>query len=323
MSADLKTLVFSLLELLGSLKSEHPEDSRDALDTAISSLGEAFGLDAQDPGQARQFSLKPHQPLPAVFEAGCKTLGAKSVAQQVVEAESTDGFSQFVKVVSSKGYFKGVEEGSEEYVERMSKLIAKFKARTEASSGGAGQKGDAGAQAAPVTAAASAPPAEAAASSAGGDTAKQSPKAAKEREAEEVKARGNKLLIAKDYEGAERCYTEALELSPSGPNSHVYLCNRAAALCYLGRNDDAVVDCQESIELNPSYAKAHTRLGYAYFQVRLGEARRLCGVVSTRGCPAPNGAVLLSEVRWASMSSRNLHDDEPLLMPCALLHDRS
>lgn len=84
----------------------------------------------------------------------------------------------------------------------------------------------------------------------------------------QVKGKGNKLLLAKDYEGAEACYSEALELSPDGPNSHVYLCNRAAALCYLGRHDDAVVDCQESLELNPRYAKAHTRLGYAYFQVQ-------------------------------------------------------
>lgn len=89
----------------------------------------------------------------------------------------------------------------------------------------------------------------------------------------QVKAKGNKLLMAKDYEGAEKCYTEALELSPTGPNSHVYLCNRAAALCYLGRTDDAVVDCQESIDLNPNYAKAYTRLGYAFFQVTFHTGR--------------------------------------------------
>ena len=91
--------------------------------------------------------------------------------------------------------------------------------------------------------------------------------AADQKKAEEVKGAGNELLLAKDYTGAERCYTKALELSPDGPNSHVYLCNRAAALSYLGRNEGAVVDCQEAIDLNPSYAKAYTRLGYAFFQV--------------------------------------------------------
>lgn len=167
-------------------------------------------------------------------------------------------------MVSAKGYFKGVEEGSEGYDERMGKLVAKFRARTEAASGGPAveEAGSSAPRSAPAPAAA---PAVARAAAAAPSTGA---KAADEKRAEEVKGEGNKLLLAKDYEGAERCYSEALDLSPSGPNSHVYLCNRAAALCYLGRNDDAVVDCQEAIDLNPAYAKAYTRLGYAYFQVR-------------------------------------------------------
>lgn len=214
-----------------------------------------------------------------MFGAGCASLGAKSPAQQLSELQSSEAFCQFVKVVSAKGYFKGVEEGSEGYDERMSKLVAKFKARTEAASGGPAveEAGSSSRSAAPAAspAPAPAPAARSAAPSTGA-------KAADEKKAEEVKGEGNKLLLAKDYEGAERCYTEALELSPDGPNSHVYLCNRAAALCYVGRNDDAVVDCQEAIDLNPSYAKAYTRLGYAYFQVRCGERwmGRRCVVVA-------------------------------------------
>lgn len=217
------------------------------------------------PQQVRELSLKPHT-LPSIFRAGCAALGAKSAAQQLAEVQSTEAFGQFVKVVSAKGYFKGVEEGSEGYDERMAKLVAKFRARTEAASGGpAVEEAGSTPRSAPAPAAA----ATAAAAAAGRAAAAPSTgaKAADEKKAEEVKGEGNKLLLAKDYEGAERCYTEALDLSPSGPNSHVYLCNRAAALCYMGRNDDAVVDCQEAIDLNPAYAKAYTRLGYAYFQV--------------------------------------------------------
>lgn len=210
--------------------------------------------------QVRELSLKPHT-LASVFRAGCAALGAKSAAEQLSELQSSEAFGQFVKVVSAKGYFKGVEEGSEGYDERMSKLVAKFRARTEAASGGPAVE-EAGASSSSRSAAA--PPTAAARSAAPPSTGA---KAADEKRAEEVKGEGNKLLLAKDYEGAEKSYTEALELSPEGPNSHVYLCNRAAALCYLGRNDDAVVDCQEAIDLNPSYAKAYTRLGYAYFQV--------------------------------------------------------
>lgn len=253
MGSSEQTLILSVLEHLESAKADHPSGSLDSLETAISSLCKAFDVDLGNERQVRRHSLKPHT-LNAIFEAGSGALGAKSPAQQLEEVENTDAFHQFVKVVSAKGYFKGVEEDSAEYDERMSKLVAKFRARTEAATAG----GDGGAGSAPAAPAASAP------APASGDG-----KAEKERKAEEIKAKGNGLMSAKDYEGAEKCYTEALELSPSGPNSHIYLCNRAAARCYLGRNDDAVVDCQESIDLNPKYAKAYTRLGYAFFQVRV------------------------------------------------------
>lgn len=254
MTSDSRTMMFSVLEHLSSIESDHPSESRTDLRAAIDSLQSAFDLNLDDPKQARDHSLKPST-LPEIFDAGVQALGVKSAAQQLAELESSEAFEQFVKVVSAKGYFKGVEEGSAEYDERMSKLVAKFKARTEAASAG------------PKTEQANKTPTATARSVGGQAAPSASAKVANEKKAEEVKGRGNKLLLEKDYEGAERCYTEALELSRDGPNSHVYLCNRAAALCYLGRLDDAVVDCQESIDLNPAYAKAYTRLGYAYFQV--------------------------------------------------------
>lgn len=258
MSADTPTIILSVLEHLASIEPEHPAETRPQLQAAMSSLSAAFNVSLDDPKQVAQLSLRPHT-LGSIVSAS----GAKSAAQQLAELQSSEAFTQFVKVVSAKGYFKGVEEGSAEYSDRMSKLVAKFKARTEAASGGPAVE-EAG------TSTSRAIPSPPAAAAAGGGTAAPSTgaKAAKEKKAEEVKGQGNKLLLAKDYEGAESCYTEALELSPEGPNTHVYLCNRAAALCYLGRNDDAVVDCQESIDHNPSYAKAYTRLGYAYFQVK-------------------------------------------------------
>ncbi|CAN0412813.1 unnamed protein product, partial [Ectocarpus fasciculatus] len=268
MSVDTPTMMLSVLEHLAAAEGDLPLESRTHVASAISSLSSAFGLSLEDPKQVRELSLKPHT-LESVFRAGCTALGAKSAGQQLAELQSSEAFGQFVKVVSAKGYFKGVEEGSEGYDERMAKLVAKFKARTEAASGGppVEEAGVSSRSAAAPAAAAAAPAARRAAAAPATGA-----KAVDEKKAEEVKGEGNKLLLAKDYEGAEARYTEALELSPSGPNSHVYLCNRAAALCYLGRNDDAVVDCQEAIDLNPSYAKAYTRLGYAYFQLEDYEA---------------------------------------------------
>ena len=261
MSADNRTMMFSVLEHLASIESDHPSETRAHLRAAIDGLEAAFDVSLGDPKQARDYSLKPAS-FPSIFEAGVQALGAKSAAQQLAELEASEAFGQFVKVVSSKGYFKGVEKGSTEYDERMSKLVAKFKARTQAASGGPPVE-EAGTGATPRSS--ESPPVGEATEAVPSSGAK----AVDEKKAEEVKGRGNKLLLEKNYEGAEECYTEALELSRDGPNSHVYLCNRAAALCYLGRLDDAVVDCQEAIDLNPSYAKAYTRLGYAYFQASL------------------------------------------------------
>ena len=265
MSADTATMIFSVLEHLSSVESDHPEESRAHLRSAMEGLSAAFNVSLDDSKQTRELSLKPHT-LTSIFGAGAASLGAKSSAQQLAELHSSDAFGQFVKVVSAKGYFKGVEEGSAGYDERMSKLVSKFKARTEAASGGPAveEAGSSTSRTAPGDAASTGGAAAAARAAAPPSTGA---KAAAEKKAEEVKGEGNRLLLAKDYEGAERCYTEALELSGEGPNSHVYLCNRAAALCYLGKNGDAVVDCQEAIDLNPSYAKAYTRLGYAFFQV--------------------------------------------------------
>jgi tetratricopeptide (TPR) repeat protein len=83
--------------------------------------------------------------------------------------------------------------------------------------------------------------------------------------ADEYKDAGNAHMSNKEYEKALEQYTNAISVSPSGSNSHVYYSNRAAAYCYLGQYDAAADDCMMSIELNPMYEKAHSRLGLSRF----------------------------------------------------------
>lgn len=83
--------------------------------------------------------------------------------------------------------------------------------------------------------------------------------------AEEKKNEGNAFISSKNYSAAVKAYSEAIQLSPEGPNSHIYYNNRAAAYCYLKNYKDAISDCQTSIALSPSYVKAYSRLGLAYF----------------------------------------------------------
>jgi len=83
--------------------------------------------------------------------------------------------------------------------------------------------------------------------------------------AEEQKVCGNSQMASRDYQSALESYSTAIELSPDGPQSHVYYSNRAAALCYLQRYEEAVKDSERAIRLQPAYGKAHARLGLSKF----------------------------------------------------------
>ena len=99
----------------------------------------------------------------------------------------------------------------------------------------------------------------------GDDPATRSSESIKTQEADQHKDLGNTHMSNKEYEKALKQYTLAISLSPNGPNSHVYFSNRAAAYCYLGQYSDAADDCLQSISLNPTYEKAHSRLGLSRF----------------------------------------------------------
>ena len=85
--------------------------------------------------------------------------------------------------------------------------------------------------------------------------------------AEYLKAKGNAAMQRKQYEKAKSHYTDALKLAPTGPTSHVYFSNRAAALLSMRNFNEAVWDAERSIALKPNYAKAHARLGLAHFHL--------------------------------------------------------
>ncbi|SCW01478.1 LAFE_0E00518g1_1 [Lachancea fermentati] len=80
--------------------------------------------------------------------------------------------------------------------------------------------------------------------------------------AEELKALGNKAMAAKDFELAITKYTEAIEALPTNA---VYYANRAAAYSSLKRYEEAVKDAESAIEVNPSYSKGYSRLGFAMY----------------------------------------------------------
>lgn len=84
-------------------------------------------------------------------------------------------------------------------------------------------------------------------------------------EAERMKAVGNKHMAGQNYMEAYEAYTAALQLSPVGPSSHVFLSNRAAALLSLKKYVSAASDARRAIALAPTFGKAHARLGQALY----------------------------------------------------------
>ena len=180
----------------------------------------------------QNFSDASYYPLSLqdIFNAGATTLSAETPAEALASVQGNTKFESFVALVSKKGFFEGAEVGSVEYLQRQAKLVQKFKSRQNNEVASAAEL---------------------------------------ERQAEEKKGHGNTAIVAKDYLGAVAYYTEALELSADGPNSHIYHCNRAAAHCHLNDYIEAVEDCNASIALQPTYVKAYSRLGLAnYFLER-------------------------------------------------------
>ncbi|VVA97669.1 unnamed protein product [Arabis nemorensis] len=83
---------------------------------------------------------------------------------------------------------------------------------------------------------------------------------------EEVKRVGNEMFKKGCFGEALKLYDRAIELVPGNASYHS---NRAAALSGLGRIGEAVIECEEAIKMDPTFARAHHRL--ATLLLRLGQ----------------------------------------------------
>jgi len=159
------------------------------------------------------------------------------------KVEQDEQFMEFVKILSNKGFFAGVEEGSDEYNKRMQLARGNFD-KMRASKAAAKVEQDKKCDENP-------------------SEQKQVPvfvSKEDEAKAEELKAQGNEALKAGQTERAAELYAEASKLNP---NNAIYHSNRAAALMTLNRCEEAVTECETAIKLNPSYARSYSRLGAA------------------------------------------------------------
>ena len=78
--------------------------------------------------------------------------------------------------------------------------------------------------------------------------------------ADALKAEGNKLFVAKDFEAAANKFSEAIALDPS---NHILYSNRSGAYASLKNFSAALEDANKITELKPDWAKGWSRKGAA------------------------------------------------------------
>ncbi len=75
------------------------------------------------------------------------------------------------------------------------------------------------------------------------------------------------------YEKAARRYEQALE---AAPESSALLINLSAAVCMLGRNNEAITIAKRAVRANPSDARVWNRFGYVYQAMGRVDDARTC-----------------------------------------------
>ncbi|KAF9133053.1 hypothetical protein BGW39_010743 [Mortierella sp. 14UC] len=136
------------------------------------------------------------------------------------------------------------------------------------------------------------------------------PTAEEKKNAEDLKVAGNRKVNEKDYAEAIRLYGEAIVLNPKNA---VYYANRyefrvssrlsAAAYSQMGDHQNAITDSLKAAEVDPSYSKAYSRLGHAYFSV--GKYKEAVTAYEKGLTLEPNNVTMKSSLATARTKARD------------------
>jgi tetratricopeptide (TPR) repeat protein len=170
---DLLKCTLQYLQMLGHINGV----DGDGMEVAIQCISEATGVECIPPDETTPSLLD-------FYRSGLSSL--------LSNAGKPDGIDRFLKALTDKGYFDGVEVNSDEYNVRLLKAKRKFHDQFRRSS----------------------------------NCVMHAPDFNVEEKAKELKLHGNTLISNGDYLGAVKAYSEAIELDS---NNAVLYANRAAA----------------------------------------------------------------------------------------------
>ena len=214
-----KLLVAHVVGLIESIKPEASVQS--ALETLLT---------AYRPDAAVEITLP--SSLKEEIDAFWNTKSDDECATAPVEAEEEQvdpKLAEFIDLLKVRGYFNGVEPGSEEYSLRMKKAINKFNIKQN-------------------------------------PYANMSPEEIKAKgNAHMIAGKYDDAFecYTKAIEVAMQSSDESTR--DESTNLHVYYANRAASLIELKKYAEATEDCEKSISHKPDYPKAFARLGVARY----------------------------------------------------------
>ncbi|CAM9281356.1 unnamed protein product, partial [Discosporangium mesarthrocarpum] len=86
---------------------------------------------------------------------------------------------------------------------------------------------------------------------------------------QEAKAKGSQAWKDGDLQGAIKCFSNAIELDPTNASGqlHVYYSNRSAAQLKDNNIRASLLDAEECVKIDPTWAKGFSRLGTARFRL--------------------------------------------------------
>jgi small glutamine-rich tetratricopeptide repeat-containing protein alpha len=202
------------------------------LQTGVEYLTTAFNLSLNEENDKQYLVHDFHNLLEHAVGGGSSQKSTSSTSSSTSDIDKK--FEDYKKILISKNYFAGTTEGSQEYNDRLLKAKDKFYEKYKTDNANTNTN----------------------TTTIGSDEDNK-------KKSEELKVQGNEKFKLKDFDGAIKCYSEAIQLYPNS----IYYHNRGIAYSKVNQHQDAINDYKKCILLDPKYIKAYDRLGLAYLQL--------------------------------------------------------